>query len=92
VGIGVVGVRAFAAALGVVEITLAVLIAMRSFAPRVSALGSIGAILMFFDHSELHVDHPRGLAAGLWLPVSFRRRTVPGQRRAAPRRGHLDGG
>jgi uncharacterized membrane protein YkgB len=42
-----VGVHTFAALLGVVEITLALLIATRPLAPRISALGSVGAIFMF---------------------------------------------
>jgi len=43
----VMRVRTFAAVLGVIEILLGVLIALRPVAPKLSAFGSMGAIVMF---------------------------------------------
>jgi len=43
----IVSVRTFSGFIGVVEISLGLLIATRAFAPRLSALGSIGAIFVF---------------------------------------------
>ncbi len=45
-GYSVMSVQAFAEFLGVIEITLAILIALRAFAPKLSAIGSMGAIIM----------------------------------------------
>lgn len=42
-------------------------------------------------HAELHAQHPRGVAAGLRVPVPVRGRTVPGQGPDPSGRGHLDG-
>jgi reactive chlorine resistance protein C len=56
-----VSVRTFAAFLGVVEITLAVLIAARPFAPRLSAVGSLGAIVMFLITLSFVLTRP-----GVW--------------------------
>ncbi len=44
---GVMSMQAFSMLLGVVEITLALLIVTRAFAPKVSAVGSLGAALTF---------------------------------------------
>jgi uncharacterized membrane protein YkgB len=41
------GLQTLASLIGVVEICLSVLIAMRSFAPKISGIGSLGAIGMF---------------------------------------------
>ena len=40
-------VRQFAAGLGVVEISIAILIALRPWSRKASAIGSVGAVLMF---------------------------------------------
>jgi reactive chlorine resistance protein C len=45
-GYSVMTVRGFAA-LGIIEITLGILIALRPIAPKLSAIGSLGAIGMF---------------------------------------------
>lgn len=45
-GYQLMSVQAFAEVLGVVEITLGILIASRAFAPKLSAIGSMGAIVM----------------------------------------------
>ncbi len=41
------GVRGFARILGVIEIVLGILICIKSFSPKVSFWGSLGAIIMF---------------------------------------------
>jgi uncharacterized membrane protein YkgB len=43
----ILSVRAFSSGLGIVEITIAVLIAVRPWFPRASAVGSGAAVLMF---------------------------------------------
>jgi len=56
-------VQGFSMALGVVEITLAILIATRAFAPKVSAIGSLGACVMFLITLSLLLTTP-----GVWQP------------------------
>jgi uncharacterized membrane protein YkgB len=60
---GVAGVPTVAAVIGVVEITLGLLIAIRPFAPLVSAVGSLGAILMFLTTLSFMLSTP-----GVWQP------------------------
>lgn len=60
---GVTSVGAFSALLGVIEIALGVLIALRAFAPGLSALGSIGAIIMFLITLTFTLSTP-----GVWQP------------------------
>ncbi|MEO5903779.1 MAG: DUF417 family protein [Gemmatimonadaceae bacterium] len=45
-GYSVASVQGFAEFLGVIEITLGILIALRAFAPKLSAIGSFGAAIM----------------------------------------------
>ncbi len=45
-GYSLMSVQAFAEVLGVIEIILGLLIASRAFAPKLSAIGSMGAIVM----------------------------------------------
>ena len=59
----VMSVRAFAAVLGVIEITLGILIALRPVAPRLSAFGSIGAIVVFLTTMTFLLTTP-----GVWQP------------------------
>ncbi len=59
----VVSVRTFSGFLGIVEITLALLIATRPFSPRISALGSIGAIFVFLLTLTFVFSTP-----GAWQP------------------------
>ena len=59
----VMSVRGFAALLGVVEIMLGALIALRPFAPKLSAIGSIGAIFMFLVTLSFTLTTP-----GVWQP------------------------
>ncbi len=60
---GVMSVRSFSAVLGVIEITLGILIALRFVAPRLSAYGSIGAIIMFLLTLTFLLSTP-----GVWQP------------------------
>jgi len=60
---GFMSVRAFSAVLGVVEVAIALLIALRPFAPRVSALGSALAVGMFLTTLSFLVTTP-----GVWEP------------------------
>jgi uncharacterized membrane protein YkgB len=56
-------VRGFSAMLGVVEVTIALLIAARPFAPRISALGSALAVGVFLTTLSFLVTTP-----GVWEP------------------------
>jgi uncharacterized membrane protein YkgB len=60
---GIAGVPTVAAVIGGSEIVLGVLIAIRPFAPRVSAVGSLGAILMFLITLSFMLTTP-----GVWQP------------------------
>jgi reactive chlorine resistance protein C len=60
---GLMSVRGFSAMLGVVEVTIALLIAARPFSPRVSALGSALAVGMFLTTLSFLVTTP-----GVWEP------------------------
>jgi uncharacterized membrane protein YkgB len=61
---GPLSVRGFSAVLGVVEVAIALLIAARSFAPRVSAVGSALAVGMFLTTLSFLVTTP-----GVWEPT-----------------------
>ena len=69
-------VRSFAALLGIVEITLGILIAMRPFAPKISAIGSIGAIIMFLTTLSFVLTTPGVWQAGYGFPFPS---PMPGQ-------------
>jgi reactive chlorine resistance protein C len=60
---GVASVPTVAAVIGVVEIVIGGLIAVRSFAPRMSAVGSVGAIFMFLTTLSFMLSTP-----GVWQP------------------------
>ncbi len=62
-GYSVMSVQGFAMLLGVVEIALGLLIATRPFAPMVSAIGSLGAALMFLITLTFVFTTP-----GVWQP------------------------
>ncbi len=62
-GYSVLSVRSFAALLGIIEITLGVLIALRPISPKVSAIGSIGASIMFLITLTFLLTTP-----GVWQP------------------------
>lgn len=59
----VFSVRSFSAILGVIEITLGILIATHPFAPKISAIGSIGSIIMFLTTLSFLLTTP-----GVWQP------------------------
>jgi len=59
----IVSVRTFSGFIGVVEITLGLLIATRPFSPRISALGSLGAIFVFLLTLTFVFSTP-----GVWQP------------------------
>ena len=72
---GFMSVRDFSAVLGVVEVAIALLIAARPFAPRVSALGSALAVGMFLTTLSFLVTTP-----GVWVPgLGFPAVAIPGQ-------------
>jgi uncharacterized membrane protein YkgB len=58
---GIMSVRGFSAALGVVEVAIAILVAARPFSPRSSALGSALAVGMFLTTLSFLVTTP-----GVW--------------------------
>jgi reactive chlorine resistance protein C len=60
---GFVSVQGFSAVLGVVEVTVAILIATRPLAPRASALGSAVAVGMFLTTLSFLTTTP-----GVWEP------------------------
>src|SRR4051812_10377628 len=60
---GLISVRDFSAMLGVVEVAIALLIAVRPFWPRASALGSALAVGMFLTTLSFLVTTP-----GVWEP------------------------
>jgi uncharacterized membrane protein YkgB len=62
-GYSVASVRGFAMLIGVIEIVLGLLIATRPFAPKLSAIGSIGAIIMFLLTLTFVFTTP-----GVWQP------------------------
>ncbi|MFN2452623.1 MAG: YkgB family protein [Pyrinomonadaceae bacterium] len=62
-GYSVLSVRSFAALIGIIEITLGILIATRPIAPQVSAIGSIGATIMFLLTLTFVLTTP-----GVWQP------------------------
>lgn len=61
--LSIMSVQGVAMLLGVVEIVLGLLIAARPFAPQISAIGSIGAIVMFLITLTFVLTTP-----GVWQP------------------------
>ncbi len=59
----VMSVRTLSTLLGIFEITLALMIATRPFTPRVSAVGSLGALLLFLVTLTFVFSTP-----GVWQP------------------------
>ncbi len=60
---GLMSVRTFSAVLGVIEVAIALLIALRPFSPRASAIGSALAVVMFLTILSFMVTTP-----GVWEP------------------------
>ncbi len=61
--LGVMSVRSIAALIGVTEIVIALLIATRPFAPKISAIGSMLAIIIFLITLTFVFTTP-----GVWQP------------------------
>ncbi|MEO6538356.1 MAG: DUF417 family protein [Ferruginibacter sp.] len=61
--LGIVSINSLAMILGIIEIILGILIMMRNFSPKASALGSIGAIIMFAITLTFVFSTP-----GIWQP------------------------
>jgi reactive chlorine resistance protein C len=61
--LGIMSVQAVAMLIGIVEIILGLLIAARPFAPQISAIGSLGAIVMFLITLSFALTTP-----GVWQP------------------------
>lgn len=72
---GFLGVQAFSNALGVVQIAIAVMIGLRSLSPKVSAIGSVMASLMFLATMSLLFSTP-GWEPSLGFPALG---VLPGQ-------------
>lgn len=72
----IVGPRTFAGMLGVVEIAIGLLIAARPFSPRLSALGSVGATLLFLVTLTFVLTTPEVWQAGYGFPYPS---PAPGQ-------------
>jgi uncharacterized membrane protein YkgB len=62
-GYSVLSVRGFSALIGIIEIVLGLMIATRPVAPKLSAVGSIGAIFMFLITLSFALTTP-----GVWQP------------------------
>ena len=60
---GLMSVRGLSAALGVVEVAIAILIAARPLAPQISAIGSALAVGMFLTTLSFLITTP-----GVWEP------------------------
>lgn len=58
-----VGVQTFSEVIGTIEIILAILIAIKPYAPKASYVGSIGAIIMFLTTLTFVLTTP-----GMWQP------------------------
>jgi uncharacterized membrane protein YkgB len=73
---GLLGLQTLARLIGVIEIALGLLIASRPFAPRLSAAGSFGAIIMFLITLSFALTTPGVWQPGYGFPFLF---GVPGQ-------------
>ncbi len=74
--LGIMSIRSVAALIGTIEIILAIMIAMRSFVPKISAFGSIGAIIMFLITLSFALTTPGVWQAGYGFPFPS---PMPGQ-------------
>ena len=61
--LGIMSVQAVSMLIGTIEIILGLMIATRPFAPQISAIGSIGAIIMFLITLSFLLTTP-----GVWQP------------------------
>lgn len=74
--LGVFSLRTISSIIGVIEITLGILIAAKPLAPKVSAIGSIGAIIMFLITLSFLLTTPGVWQAGYGFPFPS---PMPGQ-------------
>lgn len=65
---GIFSVRNYSAIIGAIEIVFGSLIALRPFAPKLSAIGSIGSILMFLTTLSFILTTPGVWQAGYGFP------------------------
>lgn len=72
----IMSVQMFSNIIGIIEIILAILIATRSFAPKVSAIGSIGTIIMFLITLSFLLTTPGVWEQGYGFPIPS---PMPGQ-------------
>ncbi len=61
--LGIMSVQAVSMLIGTIEIVLGLMIATRPFAPQISAIGSVGAIIMFLITLSFTLTTP-----GVWQP------------------------
>jgi len=61
--LGIMSVQAVSMLIGTIEIVLGLMIATRPFAPQISAIGSLGAIIMFLITLSFTLTTP-----GVWQP------------------------
>ena len=73
---GVMSVQSFSNVLGVIEIVLGILIATRKFSAKASAMGSIGAIIMFIITITFVLSTPGVWQSGYGFPFLS---PMPGQ-------------
>ena len=70
------GLGGLASLIGIVEIVLGLLIASRNFSPKLSAIGSMGAIVMFIVTLSFSLTTPGVWQAGYGFPFPS---PMPGQ-------------
>lgn len=75
-GYDLLSVQGFSTLLGVIEIILGLMIATRSFLPKVSGIGSIGAIIMFIITLTFVLSTPGVWQSGYGFPFPS---PMPGQ-------------
>jgi uncharacterized membrane protein YkgB len=63
-----VSTRMFSVLTGVIEVTMGILIALRPLSPKLSVLGSIGAIITFLIILTFMVSSPMHIHKGLTIP------------------------
>jgi hypothetical protein len=87
---GFLTLGAFSHALGVVEVAIAILIGLRHWSARASALGSGGAVLMFLNNTLLLAFDARVGAKPRWVSLALcSTRTVPVEGRGIARGGNM---
>lgn len=74
--LGVMSLRTVSSLIGTVEIILGLMIATRPFAPKISAIGSIGAIFMFLTTLSFLLTTPGVWQSGYGFPFPS---PMPGQ-------------